>query len=322
MSLELKRNRYSYLPIQHPNLERYFTSQYALFWVPEDIDFSEDRWHWDTLDNDTQKFLKFILCFFSQADGIINENLIENFQKEVSERYKEAQYFYTAQAFFETIHNKTYSMLIETFIRDPREKDEAFNAIQTFPVIGKIADWMMGWMDSSKPLTERVVAFACIEGILFNGAFVAIYWIKKKGVLPGLCTSNELIARDEALHTLFGEELFRTLVEDGEPRPTQERIHKIVKSAMDTAEEFIREALGVGLIGMKPDDMVKYVQCTADTLLEELGYSKYYNVEDPFPWMASISLPNKTNFFERKVTEYKKSIQGEESHIFDLNVDF
>jgi len=325
-SIQVKKDRYSYFPIEYHSLEKFYNLQVSVFWVVEDIDFSKDREHWDSLDSDSRRFLEFILFFFAQADGIINENLIENFQKETSV-YKEAQHFYIAQAFFETIHNKTYSVLIETFFRDHEKKNMAFNAIQHYPVIGKIADWMFSWMTPERPLSERVVAFACIEGVLFTGAFAAIYWIKKRdNILPGLCTSNELIARDEAIHALFAVELYKIMtgISGHLDRLSESRIHEIVSSAMDVAEGFIREALHVDLIGMRTDDMVDYVKCTADFLCVKLGYSKLYSISNPFDWMAIISLPNKTNFFEKKVTEYKKPLLGfdEGAFEFDLDADF
>jgi ribonucleoside-diphosphate reductase subunit M2 len=314
-------SRYSFFPIKYHILESFYQKQKSIFWTAQEIDYIGDRGDWDNLDTDTRDFIKFILLFFAQADGIINENLIENFKKETS-CYKEARYFYAAQEFMEVGHNETYSMLIEAFIRDPEEKHKAFNAIKYYPSIKKIADWMFEWMDNSIPLPERVIAFACIEGMLFSSAFAAIYWIKRKNILHGLCKANEFIARDEALHTEFAVALYHVLTDiDRKFEPVSEvRVHEIIKSALKVAEDFTRDALKVELVGMNADDMVDYVKCTADRLSESLGYNKIYKVENPFDWMLVIGLPNKSNFFETTVSEYSHQCKSEFE--FDLDTDF
>ena len=314
-------SRYSYFPIKYPGLEKYYQLQKNVFWTAQEIDCSGDRTDWDNLDTATREFIKFILFFFAQADGIVNENLILNFKRETSD-YKEAQFFYAAQEFMEVTHNETYSNLIEAFIRDPVEKKKAFNAIQYYPSIRKIADWMFEWMKNERSLIERVIAFACVEGIFFSGAFAAIYWIKRKNILKGLCKANEFIARDEALHTEFAIALYHTLTDiDKKYKPLDEKVvHEIIGSAMGVAEEFTRDALRVDLIGMNADNMVNYVKCTANRLSESLGYKKLYDVENPFEWMAIIALPNKSNFFETRVTEYAH--QETSDFKFDLEAEF
>ncbi len=268
---------------------------------------SKDRKDWMSLNDDERKFLTFILAFFSQADGIIVENLIEHFQRETNE-YKEANAFYSMQNAMETIHNETYSIMIETFIQDFQERKKALNAIDNYPSIKKLAEWMFEWMDEERPLMDRVIAFACVEGIFFSGAFCAIYWIKKSNRLRGLCKANEFIARDEALHTEFAVALYHhyTSVVKRSQKLSQKTVHDIIKSSMSVVEEFIRDALHVELIGMNSKDMITYVQCTADRLAVSLGYDKIYKVENPFDWMVLIALSNKTNFFEDTVSEYSK----------------
>lgn len=315
-------SKYSYFPIKYPTLERFYQDQKDVFWTPGEIDYSKDRNDWDKLDENTKKFIKFILFFFAQADGIVNENLIENFKKQTSE-YKEARNFYAAQEFIEVIHNETYSLLIETFIRDSEEKKKAFNAIKYYPSIRKIAEWMFSWMDKKRNLMERLIAFACVEGIFFSGAFAAVYWIKKKNILPSLCKANEFIARDEGIHTRFAIELYKVMtdVDHKHERLSEETVHKIIKSAMEVAEEFNRDALCVDLIGMNADDMIDYVKCTADTLSSSLGYNRIYKVDNPFEWMLVIGLPNKANFFETRPTEYARQ-ESDSKQEFDLDIDF
>ena len=236
-------------------------------------------------------------------------------------KLKEAGKFYKMQAAIEQVHNETYSLLIEAFFRDHEEKKKAFNAIHNYPSIKKIANWIFKWMDSKRPLAERVIAFACVEGIFFSSAFAAIYWIKKRNVLKGLCKANEWIARDEAIHTEFAIALYHTLTGEGIcPLLEKDRVHEIIKSASLTSEEFTRNALRVDMIGMNADNMIKYVQCTSDRLSKTLGYGKIYSTENPFDWMAVISLPNKSNFFETKVSEYGR--QEDNDFEFDLEVDF
>ena len=304
-------SKYSHFPIKHKVLEKLYQTQKNVFWTPQEIDFAEDRSDWEDnskLDPDAKRFIEFILAFFAQADGIVNENLVENFKQETSS-LKDARAFYDMQGAIERIHNETYSLLIEAFFRDEKEKTKAFNAIHYYPSIKKIAEWTFEWMSREHPLIERVVAFACVEGIFFSSAFAAIYWIKKRNILKGLCKANEWIARDEALHTEFAIALYHVLteVEKTSTLLKESKIWEIIDSATKAAEEFTRDALKVDLIGMNADDMIKYVQCTANRLATSLGYKKLYDVENPFDWMELIALKGKTNFFERKVGDYAKA---------------
>ena len=315
-------SKYSHFPVKHPKLEEYYQRHKASTWTPQEIDFAEDRIDWEeNLEPGPKRFIKFILCFFAQADGIVNENLADNFIKETS-ILKEAGKFYKWQAAMEQVHNETYSLLIEAFFRDYEEKKKAFNAIHHYPSIKKIAQWIFKWMDTKRPLAERIIAFACVEGIFFSSAFAAIYWIKKRNILKGLCKANEWIARDEALHTEFAIALYHIMtgVENLFPVLGEEKVHEIIRSATVAAEEFTRNALRVDMIGMNADDMIKYIQCTADTLTVSLGHKKIYSVDNPFDWMAVIGLPNKSNFFETKVTEYSRHTAN--NFKFDLEVDF
>lgn len=299
-------SKYCFLPMKYARLLEHYTKQRDAFWTVAEIDFSKDRGDWMKLEAGEREFLTFVLAFFAQADGLVIENLFENFQRETSD-IKEANAFYSIQNAIETIHNETYSTMIETFIQDYGQRQKAFNAIDNYPSIKKIADWILKWMDPKLPLLERIVAFACVEGIFFSGAFCAIYWIKKSNRLRGLCKANEFIARDEAIHTQFAVALyhFYTMVRMMESL-TQGRIEEIIGSAIEVIEEFIRNALRVELISMNADDMMKYVKCTADVLVTSLGFEKMYSAENPFDWMLLITLPNKTNFFEDTVSEYSK----------------
>lgn len=304
-------SKFSHFPIKHKGLEEYYQFQKSVFWTPQEIEFSQDRFDWEDSEKlvpEAKKFIKDILAFFAQADGIVNENLIQNFKRETS-FLKEAQAFYDMQGAIERIHNETYSMLIESLFRDEEEKHKAFNAIHYYPSVKKIADWTFKWMNDKLPLAERVIAFACVEGIFFSSSFAAIYWIKRKNLLAGLCKANEFIARDEALHTKFAIALYHTLsgIEKKFKPLEPERVHEIITSATETAEEFTQAALPKDLIGMKCEDMIKYVRCTSNSLAVSLGYKPIYDVTNPFDWMAVISLPNKTNFFESRSTEYSRS---------------
>lgn len=316
--------KYSYFPIQHKILEKYYQTQKNVIWTPAELDFTGGRSDWEDsskLDPGAKNFIKSVLAFFAQADGIVNENIMNNFKQETS-KLKEARAFYCAQEFIETIHNETYSLFIEAFIRDDEEKIRTFNAIENDPSVKKMAEWAFKWMNQDIPLTERIVAFACIEGIFFSSAFAAIYWIKKRNILRELCKANEWIARDEAIHTEFAIALYHVLTEQEkmfEPL-SQERVHQIIKSATDTCEQFTRESLKVDLIGMNAPDMIKYVQCTSNRLSTALGYNPIYNVENPFDWMKVISLPNKSNFFETQVSEYSR--QSVSDFSFDEDEDF
>jgi len=316
-------SKYSHFPVKHQILEDYYQKHKSSTWFTNEIDFAEDRHDWEEkLDEDSKRFLKFILCFFAQADGIVNENLVDNFIHETS-FLKEAGKFYRWQAAMEQIHNETYSQLIEAFFRSRSEKIKAYNAIHHYDSIRKISEWVFKWMDTEKPLAQRIVAFACVEGIFFSSAFAAIYWIKKKNILKGLCQANEFIARDEALHTEFAIALYHIItgIEGKSELLTKKEVHKIISSATETAEEFTRDALRVDLIGMNADDMIKYVKCTADRLSASLGYGDIFGISNPFEWMDVIALPNKANFFETRVSEYGRQ-ETEDAFNFDLETDF
>lgn len=303
--------QYTFSPALDTDIEEYWHKQKKLHWTPEELNLAGDRNDWDKLKDNEKEFLEGILAFFAQADGLVNENLIDNFQKELGENKfigKDIKKAYTAQAYMETIHSETYSNLIDVFIRDLHKKHKIFNAIKYYPCIGKIADWMMKYMDDTLPILERVVAFACIEGVLFQGAFCGIYWFKRKGILNGLCESNEMIARDETLHTDLGILVYHKLtkVYKCKERLSERRIYEIFESIIKLVENFVKDILHVELIGLSSGDMIKYVKCCANKLLEKLEYKPLFKVKNPFDWMAIISLNGKTNFFEKNSTEYSK----------------
>lgn len=317
-------SRLSYFPIDCVICESYFKKLLSVHWVAQEIPYASDRDDWRTLDDNTQRFVKFMLMLFAQADGLVNENLISRFKDDVS-YIKDAKNFYAAQELNEIVHNQTYSLLIETFFSDPEEKKQAFNAIKYNPSIRKIADWVLKWMRSDAPLTERVIAFACLEGVFFSSAFAAIYWIKQKNVLKGLCKANEFIARDEGIHTEFAMALYHIITVGKHKRYDalpQERVHTIVSEAVLVIEEFNKEALPVDLVDINADDMIKYVKFVADSLVGGLGYEKLYDQDNPFDWMTLICLPNKSNFFETLVTEYSAAGEEDKDYTFDLEVEY
>jgi ribonucleoside-diphosphate reductase beta chain len=274
----------------------------ASFWTAEEIDLSQDLNDWNNKLNDDEKyFIKHILAFFAASDGIVNENLAENFVNEV--QYAEAKFFYGFQIMMENIHSETYSLLIDTYVKDETEKDELFNALDVFPAIRKKADWALKWIESDS-FAERLIAFAAVEGIFFSGAFCSIYWLKKRGLMPGLTFSNELISRDEGVHCDFAVHLHNHHLVNKVPK---ERIREIIVDALNIEREFITESLPVSLIGMNAVLMTQYLEFVADRLLVELGCDREYNTTNPFDFMDMISLQGKTNFFEKKVAEYQKS---------------
>ena len=317
--------KYSFFPIEHENLLKYYRLQFDMIWTAQEIDMSQDRHDWQTLDPKTQRLIKFVLCFFSQADGLVIENISKRFQDESSDILKEAGHFYAVQNLVETVHNEMYSIMIDVFITNPTERARALNAIQHYPSIGKIALWMKKWMESDRPLRERVVAFACIEGIVFVAFFVVIWYIKRQNKLPGLCKANEFIARDEALHALFAVELYHTLKQNTKdwPEETQEEkmVVEIVKEAVTIAEELIKKSLEQDLVGLKADDLVEYVHMTADNLVTQLGFKPLFRASNPFEWMVAIGIPNRTNFFEQRVSEYSK-LGAQSTLEFDTTVAF
>ncbi len=323
--------RLAFLPIENPELEKYYQEQKNVFWTAQEIPLtSTDREEFDNLDAGTKQYVEFLLFLFSQLDGIVNENLVEHFKKETSVLAKECSMVYAIFEAMEWGHNETYSLLIKTYIRDSERQAIGLDAISHFPAIRAIADWAYQWMTSELPLTERVIAFASIEGIIFSSAFAGIYWLKRRNILHGLTKANEWIARDEAIHTRFAIALYDHLVvkwprrngHSATPLP-EERVHSIIKSGVGVAENFTRTAMNTNLVGLSADDLVDYIKCTADQLAVSLGYSKIYNVINPFDWMIVISLPNKTNFFEQRVTEYaREGSTGNDQFIFDLNALF
>ena len=274
------------------------------FWTAEEIDFSEDLNHWNTLTTDEKHFIKTILAFFAASDGIVYENINSNFAKEI--QLAEARAFYAYQEYNEQIHSETYSLLIDKYIQDPVEKHSLFNAITTTECIQKKAEWAMKWFDPSIPFAERLFAFVCVEGIFFSGSFCAIFWLKKRGLMPGLCFSNELISRDEGLHQDFAIELIKMLRKS----PNSNIIHSIITSAVECEKEFITDALPCRLIGMNHDLMSTYIEYVADRILKQLGYPTIWDSENPFDFMENISLDGKTNFFEKRVGDYGKSAVG------------
>ncbi|MFC5681796.1 ribonucleotide-diphosphate reductase subunit beta [Flavobacterium sp. MAHUQ-51] len=300
--LQENKNRFVIFPIKHHDIWEWYKKMEASFWTAEEIDLSQDLHDWNNkLNSDEKYFIKHILAFFAASDGIVNENLAENFVNEV--QYAEAKFFYGFQIMMENIHSETYSLLIDTYVKDEKEKDELFNALDVFPAIRKKADWALKWIESDS-FAERLIAFAAVEGIFFSGAFCSIYWLKKRGLMPGLTFSNELISRDEGVHCDFAVHLHNHHLVNKVPK---ERIKEIIVNALDIEREFITESLPVSLIGMNANLMTQYLEFVTDRLLVELGCERVYNTANPFDFMDMISLQGKTNFFEKKVSEYQKA---------------
>jgi len=317
--LQENPNRFVLFPIVHDDIWQFYKQCEACFWTAEEIDLSADLVDWDTKLNDNERhFIKHVLAFFAASDGIVNENLAENFVSEV--QYTEAKFFYGFQIMMENIHSETYSLLIDTYIKDNKEKDYLFNAIDTLDCVKKKAEWALRWIDNGN-FAERIVAFAAVEGIFFSGSFCSIFWLKKRGLMPGLSFSNELISRDEGMHCDFACLLYNNHIE--QPLPV-ETVTKMIKDAVDIEKEFVSDALPVNLIGMNSDMMCQYIEFVADRLLASLGCPKIYNAENPFPWMELISLQGKTNFFEKRVGDYQKSgvMADRDKQVFTLDEDF
>ena len=306
--LEKSTSRFTSFPIRYPDIWNLYKKAIASFWTAEEIDLSKDVEDFEKLSGNEQEFIKMILAFFASSDGIVFENIDMNFGSEV--QIPEARSFYAYQGFNESIHGETYSLMIDKLIRDEKEKEKLFHALDTVPCISKKAAWALEWLDASKPFAERLFAFACVEGIFFSGSFCSIFWLKNRGIMPGLCFSNELISRDEGLHQEFALLLFSKLKD----KPSTETLLTIVKSAVDIEKEFVSEAVPVKMIGMDSQKMMTYIEFVADRLLKSMGIDPVYNSKNPFDWMEHISLPGKTNFFEKRVGEYSKS-----SVIGDLN---
>jgi len=310
-------NRFVMFPIQDQDIWKMYKKQVDCFWRAEEIDLSKDQLHWDALESSEKYFISMILAFFAASDGIVLENLAARFMNDV--QLSEARAFYGFQIAMENIHSETYSLLIESYIKNTEEKTRLFHAIENFPCIKKKSDWAQKWMhDNRSSFATRLVAFACVEGIFFSGAFCSIYWLKKRGLMPGLTFSNELISRDEALHTEFAVLLYNKL----QKRMTKARIHEIIKEAVDIETEFICEALPCRLIGMNSELMTKYIQFVADRLCLQLGYDKIYNGANPFDFMELISLESKTNFFEKRVDSYALAEKTKADDVFDFAADF
>jgi len=300
--LKENKDRFVIFPIKHHDLWEWYKKCEASFWTAEEIDLHQDLTDWTSkLNDDERYFVKHILAFFAASDGIVNENLAENFVNEV--QYSEAKFFYGFQIMMENIHSETYSLLIDTYVKDDKEKDQLFRAIEVFPAIKKKADWALKWIESDS-FAERLIAFAAVEGIFFSGAFCSIFWLKKRGLMPGLTFSNELISRDEGVHCDFAVHLHNNHLVN---KVSKERITHILTNALDIEKEFITESLPVSLIGMNAKLMTQYLEFVTDRLLVELQCEKVYNVTNPFDFMDMISLQGKTNFFEKRVSEYQKA---------------
>lgn len=319
--LQENPNRFVIFPIKHHDIWDEYKKAAAVQWFAEEIDLGQDVKDWVRLNEDERFFIKNILAFFAASDGIVNENLAENFVREV--QYPEAKFFYGFQIMMENIHSETYALLIDTYIKDEVEKDRLFRAIETVPCVQKKAEWALEWI-SSDSFAERLIAFAVVEGIFFSGSFCSIFWLKKRGLMPGLTFSNELISRDEGMHCDFATMLYNKHIQNKLPK---ERIYKIVTDAVTIEKEFILEALPVRLIGMNSELMSKYIEFVADRLLVSLGCEKYYNSENPFDFMETIALQGKTNFFEKRVGDYNKAgivngINNTQADNFAANDDF
>ncbi len=316
--LQENKSRFVLFPIQHNQIWQMYKQAEASFWTAEEIDLSQDQKDWDNLNDGERHFISHVLAFFAASDGIVNENLVLNFMNEV--QLAEAKCFYGFQIMMENIHSETYSLLIDTYIKDARQKDYLFNAIQTVPCVAKKADWALRWIESEH-FTERLIAFAAVEGIFFSGSFCAIYWLKQRGLMPGLSFSNELISRDEGLHCDFACMLYAEYMQNKLPH---ERVLEIITDAVTIEQEFITESLPVALIGMNANLMKQYIEFVADRLLNSLGLPKHYNAANPFAFMEMIGLQNKTNFFEKRVADYQKAgvMSNKDDQKFSVDEDF
>ncbi|MCC6691111.1 MAG: ribonucleotide-diphosphate reductase subunit beta [Bacteroidia bacterium] len=316
--LQENKERFVLFPIKHKDIWEMYKKCEQSFWTAEEIDLSPDLVDWNSkLNDDERHFIKHVWAFFAASDGIVNENLAVNFMSEV--QYPEARCFYGYQIMIENIHSETYSLLIDTYIKDPAERHKLFNAIDTVPCVSKKADWALRWI-SNGSFAERLIAFAAVEGIFFSGSFCSIFWLKKRGLMPGLSFSNELISRDEGMHCDFACLLYSQLVN----KMPEQQVKNIITNAVEIEKEFVTDALPVRLIGMNADMMRQYIEFVADRLLAALGYSKVYNAANPFDFMELISLQGKTNFFEKRVGEYKKASVGvgKADNVFKLDEDF
>lgn len=310
--------RFVLFPLKYQQIWEMYKKHMASFWTAEEIDLSQDLKDWEGLSDDEKHFVKHVLAFFAASDGIVLENLAVRFLDEI--QIPEARCFYGFQIAMENIHSETYSLLIDTYIRNPEEKQNLFNAMTTIPCVTKKANWALKWINTTDSFAERIIAFAAVEGIFFSGSFCAIFWLKKRGLMPGLTFSNELISRDEGLHRDFAGLLYSMLVN----KLDQTRIHSIIGEAVEIEKTFVTESLPVSLIGMNAEMMTTYIEYVADHLIVSLGYEKLYNAHNPFDWMELISVPGKTNFFEKRVGEYQKAgvMSDRTQHTFTLDADF
>ncbi|HZK65407.1 MAG TPA: ribonucleoside-diphosphate reductase small subunit [Puia sp.] len=315
--LKENKDRFVILPINYPRIWEMYKKHEASFWTAEEIDLSSDQKDWQALNDGERHFISHILAFFAASDGIVNENLAVNFMSEV--QLPEARCFYGFQIMMENIHSETYALLIDSYVRDPKEKDRLFHAIETVPAVKKKAEWALRWIQHGS-FAERLVAFAAVEGIFFSGSFCSLFWLKKRGLMPGLTFSNELISRDEGLHCEFACLLYSMLNQ----KLSEEAVVAIIAEAVSIEKEFISEALPVRLIGMNADLMKQYIEFVADRWLAELGYAKIFKAVNPFDFMEMISLQGKTNFFEKRVGDYQKSgvLSSGEDVSFSLEEDF
>ena len=311
-------NRFVLFPIEHDEIWKMYKQAEASFWTTEEIDLDTDLVDWKKLNDNERHFIKHVLAFFAASDGIVNENLVLNFMKEV--QIPEARCFYGFQVAIENIHAETYSLLIDTYIDDDKEKDFLFNAIETLDCVKKKADWALRWIEDAPSFAHRLIAFAAVEGIFFSGSFCSIFWLKKRGLMPGLSFSNELISRDEGLHCDFACLLYSML----ENQLDKQEVTDIITEAVMFEQEFVTDALPVSLIGMNAKMMSEYIEFVADRLLNSLGCDKVYHTANPFPWMELISLQGKTNFFEKRVGDYAKAgvMTDRKEQVFSLDEDF
>ena len=310
-------NRYVMFPIEDHDIWKQYKKQMDCFWRAEEVDLSKDYKDWEKLTSNEKHFIKMVLAFFAASDGIVLENLGMRFMSEV--QISEARAFYGFQIMMENIHSEMYSLLIDSYIKDREEKTKLFKAVENFECINKKANWAIKWIhDKRSAFATRLVAFACVEGIFFSGSFCAIYWLKKRGLMPGLTFSNELISRDEGMHTDFAVLLYTKL----QKKISKARIYEIIKEAVEIEKEFICEALPCRLIGMNQDNMKQYIEFVADRLVVQLGYDKIYNSANPFDFMEMISIEGKTNFFEKRVGDYSLSNNVKDDSAFDFNAAF
>jgi len=316
--LQETNERFVLFPIEHDEIWKMYKQHVACFWTAEEVDLQQDLIDWKKLNENEQHFVKHVLAFFAASDGIVNENLVVNFMQDVT--IPEARCYYGFQIAIENIHAEMYSLLIDTYIKDNTEKDYLFNAMENLDCVKKKEKWALSWIDDAPSFAHRLIAFAAVEGIFFSGSFCSIFWLKQRGLMPGLATSNEFISRDEGMHCDFACLLYGML----ENKLSEQEIHKIIGDAVDCEKEFVTDALPVSLIGMNAKLMTQYIEFVADRLIVQLGYNKIYNATNPFPWMEMISVEGKTNFFEKRVSEYQKSgvMANKEDQVFSTDEDF